>query len=96
MKKYTVNEVIIKVISIKGKCGAGLKVGDEFPLDLTVPAGMCGLAFANFVPLIEVLRYDGKWPWWEEGAKQVIYAQCTDPDNSVLFELRKGKLIEIV
>ncbi len=96
-KKYTVNSVVVKVLSIKGDCGAGMKVGNEFVLDgLTVPPGFCGLAYSQFCPLIECLRFNAKWPWWDVEPDKIITAQCTDPVNSVLFELKKGKPTEIV
>ena len=78
-------DVIAKVISQKGTCEAGHKVGDEFVIGQSTPTGMCSWAFYTLFPFAEVLQYGGSFPW-EKAGKAVI--ACPDPTNSVVFELR--------
>jgi uncharacterized repeat protein (TIGR04076 family) len=78
-------EIIARVISQKGTCEAGHKVGDEFVIGQSTPAGMCAWAFYTLFPFAEVLQFGGSFPW-EKPGKTVI--ACPDPTNSVVFELR--------
>ena len=49
------SDVIAEVISRKGICEAGHKVGDKFIIgQLTTPA-LCSWAFHSFLPFAEVL-----------------------------------------
>lgn len=80
-------EVTAKVISQKGTCSAGHKVGDEFVIgDKTTP-GMCSWAFYTLFPFAEVLQFGGSFPW-EENPNRATVA-CPDPSNPVVFELRR-------
>ena len=79
-------DVIAKVISQKGTCEAGHKVGDEFVIGQSTPAGMCSWAFYTLFPFAEVLQFGGSFPWEKHG-KAII--ACPDPTNSVVFELRR-------
>ena len=78
--------IIAKVISQKGKCEAGHKVGDEFIIDQTTREGMCSWAFYTLFPFAEVLQYGGSFPWEKPGRAIVA---CPDPSNPVVFELRR-------
>ncbi|MEA1959418.1 MAG: TIGR04076 family protein [Chloroflexota bacterium] len=78
-------EVIARVISQKGECVAGHKVGDEFVMGETTPPGMCSWAFYTLFPFTETLKFGGKFPWEDEGVATVA---CPDPANPVVFELR--------
>ena len=78
-------DVIAKIISQKGHCEAGHKVGDEFVIGQSTPPGMCSWAFYTLFPFAEVLQYGGSLPW-EQPGKAVV--ACPDPSNPVVFELR--------
>jgi uncharacterized repeat protein (TIGR04076 family) len=78
-------DIIAKVISQKGHCEAGHKVGDEFVIGQTTTAGMCSWAFYTLFPFAEVLQFGGSFPW-EQPGKAVV--ACPDPANPVVFELR--------
>ena len=78
-------DVIAKVISQKGNCEAGHKLGDEFVIGQSTPAGMCSWAFYTLFPFAEVLQFGGSFPWEKPGRATVA---CPDPSNPVVFELR--------
>lgn len=80
-------EVIAEVISQRGTCAAGHKVGDKFVIGDKTPAGMCSWAFYTLFPFAEVLQYGGAFPW--EGDPNKTTVACPDPDNPVVFELRR-------
>lgn len=79
------SNIIAKVISQKGHCEAGHKVGYEFVIGQTTKDGLCSWAFYTLFPFAEVLQYGGSFPW-EEPGKAVV--ACPDPSNPVVFELR--------
>ena len=80
-------EVIAKVISQRGTCAAGHKVGDRFVIGDKTPAGMCSWAFYTLFPFAEVLQYGGAFPWEKDPDRTTVV--CPDPDNPVVFELRR-------
>ena len=82
-------QVSIKVISQKGHCEAGHKVGDQWLVGEKTPQGMCIYAFASLFPLITPLMYGGAYPW--EKDPDMTTAACPDGQNPVLFELRRVK-----
>jgi uncharacterized repeat protein (TIGR04076 family) len=79
--------LIAKVVSQKGTCQAGHKVGDEFVMGQETPAGMCSWAFYTLFPFAEVLQFGGSFPW--EGEPGTARVACPDPGNPVVFELRR-------
>ena len=82
-------EIIAKVISQKGTCEAGHRVGDELIIGQTTPANMCPWAFYTVFPSAKVLEFGGSFPW--EGDPDKARVVCPDPDNPVIFELRRVK-----
>jgi uncharacterized repeat protein (TIGR04076 family) len=80
-------EVIAEVISQRGTCAAGHKAGDRFVIGDKTPAGMCSWAFYTLFPFAGVLQYDGAFPWESDPNKTTV--ACPDPDNPVVFELRR-------
>ena len=80
-------DVKAKVISQKGHCAAGHKVGDEYELGEATPAGMCPFAYFGMFPSAMVLQYGGSFPW-EEDQEMTTFA-CQDAENPVVFELRR-------
>ena len=83
-------EVIAKVISQNGTCTAGHRVGDEFIIGQTTPPGICSWAFYTLFPFAEVLQFGGSFPWEKDSNKATI--ACPDPENPVIFELRREPL----
>ena len=80
-------EVIARVVSQKGTCEAGHKVGDEFIVGEILSSGMCSWAFCSLFPFSTVLQFGGSLPW--ESDPDVTTVACPDPDNPVVFELRR-------
>ena len=81
-------KIIAKVISQKGACEAGHKVGDEFVIaPLKTPAGMCPWSFVTLFPFAEPLQFGGTFPWEKDPSKARV--ACPDADNPVVFELRR-------
>jgi len=80
--------VIARVISQKGTCEAGHKVGDEFAVFPT-PAGVCPFAYCAVFPFATVLQYGGAFPWETDPDKTT--AACPDAENPVVFELRRTR-----
>ena len=80
-------DVIAKVISQKGTCEAGHKVGDEFILGMATPPGMCPYAYQAIFAPSEVLKFGGSLPWEKDPDK--AHAACPDADNPVVIELRR-------
>jgi len=82
-----VSDVIARVISQKGTCEAGHKVGDEFAIGQTTSPGMCSWAFHTLFPMAEVLQFGGSFPWEKDPDKAIV--ACPDAENPVVFELRR-------
>ena len=82
--------VIARVISQKGTCEAGHRVGDEFVIDQKAPPGLCSWAFYTLFPFAEVLQFGGSFPWEKDPNKTTV--ACPDPANPVIFELRREPL----
>jgi len=80
------SQVIARVISQTGSCAAGHRVGDEFVIGQTTPAGLCSWAYYSLFPFAEVLQFGGSFPWEESSEKTTV--ACPDPENPVVFELR--------
>ena len=83
-------DVIARVISQKGTCEAGHRVGDEFIIGQKAPPGICSWAFYTLFPFAEVLQFGGSFPWEKDPKK--AYIACPDPANPVVFELRHDPL----
>ena len=82
-------KVVAKVISQKGTCVAGHKVGDEFVIGDTTSSGLCSWAFYTLFPFASVLQYGGIFPW--EGNTDKSIVACPDPGNPVVFELKRAR-----
>ncbi len=89
------NKVIVTVKSVKGKCPAGLKVGDKIVLiGDNVEEGndkVCLLGMYAIWPLINTMVWAGKIPpdspFYVD--KDTVVASCPDSKNLVVFEMRK-------
>jgi len=80
------SEVVAEVISQKGTCETGHKVGDNFVIGQLTPPAFCSWAFNSLFPFAEVLQFGGSFPWENEKNKATV--ACPDPENPVVFELR--------
>jgi len=82
-------KVSIRVVSQKGTCAAGHKVGDRWVVNEKTPEGLCIFAFGSLFPFLQVLMYGGSFPW--ESDPDVTTVACPDADNPVVFELRRWR-----
>jgi uncharacterized repeat protein (TIGR04076 family) len=80
------SDVIATVVSQKGTCAAGHKVGDEFTIGQKTPPGVCAWAFHGLFPFAEVIQFGGTFPW--ETTPGTATVACPDGDNPVVFQLR--------
>ena len=85
-------DVKVRVISQRGDCGQGHKVGDEFVVKSAngsrhTPAGICLSAFNALYPALRALAFGGSMPWAED--PDVSTCACPDGENPVIFELRR-------
>ena len=80
-------EVVAKVVSQKGFCGAGHKVGDEWLIGNKTPDGICLSAFQALLPNARVLMFGGAFPW--DSDPDVNTVACPDAANPVVLELRR-------
>ena len=80
------SDIIAEVISQKGTCAAGHKVGDKFTIGQQTVPNLCSWAFYSLFPFAEVLQFGGSFPWENERSKATV--ACPDPENPVVFELR--------
>ena len=80
-------EVRARVISQKGTCEGGHKLGDEFVIGEKAPPELCSWAFYSLLPFASVLQFGGSFPWEKDPDKTTV--ACPDPANPVVFELRR-------
>jgi uncharacterized repeat protein (TIGR04076 family) len=83
-------DVQITVISQKGVCGAGHKVGDQWIVSGVTPAGFCNAAFSILYPNIRMFRFGGILPWTKD--PDTYNVSCDDPENPVVFELKRIRM----
>ena len=83
-------DVAVKVISQKGHCAQGHKVGDEWVIkNYCTPAGICMGAFDSIFPVCAVLSFGGEFPWSSD--PDITTVVCSDAENPVVFELKRLK-----
>jgi uncharacterized repeat protein (TIGR04076 family) len=83
-----VKAVKAKVISVKGTCGNGHKVGDVVTFtESGVEGHICIHALYSMLPAVFAMLYDVKFPWLENPEKKTH--PCTDAANPVVFEIEK-------
>jgi len=79
-------EVTVK--SQKGICAFGHKVGDKIIFDgKSIKGDICYSALMTLLPKIYAMRYGAEFPWAEN--KDIIHNACPDPENPVVFEIRR-------
>jgi uncharacterized repeat protein (TIGR04076 family) len=82
-------KIIVKVISQKGICQFGHKVGDTVIFDgETIQGRICVSALYSFLPKVFALRYGANFPWLKED-KNISTHACPDAFNPTVFEIRR-------
>lgn len=81
-------DVLVRVMSQKGECAAGHKVGDEIFFDgKTVQGKICISALYSILPKVFAMRYGAHFPWLSD--PDVATHACPDAQNPVVFEIRR-------
>lgn len=81
-------KIVARVISVRGHCGFGHKVGDEVVFDgETVQGRVCMSALYSFLPKVFAMHYGVEFPWLAD--KNVSTHACPDAYNPVVFEIRR-------
>ncbi len=84
-------KIIARVVSQKGTCGFGYKVGDEVVFDgETIQGRICMSALYSFLPKVYAMRYGATFSWLK-GNKDVAGHACPDAANPVVFEICRIK-----
>jgi uncharacterized repeat protein (TIGR04076 family) len=85
-----VSTIEVTVKKQEGKCAFGHKVGDKIVFDgKSVKGSICYSALMVLLPKVYAMRYDVMFPWAKD--KDVICNVCPDPENPVVFEIRRLK-----
>ena len=80
-------KVKAEVVGLKGTCNAGHKVGDTFDLSCWDSGGMCGWLYHALFPTLNVMQFDGSYPW---GADETIF-NCPDSYNLLTVKVQRVK-----
>ena len=82
------HQVTGEIISIKGSCGWGHKVGDKFEISCHDTAGLCGFFYHSLFPTLQMMQFGGATPWARD--KNVAELECPDRQNSVKIRLTRS------
>jgi uncharacterized repeat protein (TIGR04076 family) len=74
------------VISIKGNCSAGHKIGDNFEINCYKAGNLCGFFYHNIFPNLQTYEYGGKMPWWQG---ESLILSCPDPHNLLTIKIER-------
>jgi len=81
-------DIEVKVKSMKRTCRFGHKVGDIIRFDgKTIKGDICYSALTVLLPKVYSMRYGAEFPWAED--RDAIENACPDPENQVVFEIRR-------
>ncbi|MFC2157618.1 TIGR04076 family protein [Acidobacteriota bacterium] len=81
-------KVEAKVISQKGSCDMGHKVGDTALFtEAGVEGKICIHALYSMMPAVFAMLFDSKFPWLKD--PDVKTHACPDAYNPVVFEIRR-------
>ncbi len=84
------NQVTVEVISQKGTCAMGHKVGDMiYFAEKEIDGQICIHALYAILPMVFAMMYDARFPWLED--PDVSTSACPDAANPVVFEISRKK-----
>ena len=83
-----IKKVKAKVISQKGTCALGHKVGDviEFT-EMGVSGKICIHALYSMIPAVFAMMFESQFPWLEDPDTKTH--ACPDAHNPVVFEITR-------
>ena len=83
-----IQEIRAKVMSVKGTCGLGHKVGDVVKFtEAGVEGKVCIHALYSMLPAVFAMMYEARFPWLEDPEKKTH--ACPDAANPVVFEIAR-------
>ncbi len=89
-REFAPYKVVCRVVSQKGHCDFGHRVGDEIVFDgRTVRGEMCLHAMYSMMPKIFAMRYGAQFPWLEN--PDVSIHACPDAHNPVVFQVTRTR-----
>jgi len=77
--------VRMRIIEVRKACPHGHRVGDEWLVDGSTPAGICMGSFGACLPYLTALRFGASFPW--EDREGTIAIGCPDHVNQVVWRL---------
>ena len=81
--------VIAKVISQKGTCTLGHKVGDVVKFcESGVEGKICIHALYSMLPAVFAMMYNAEFPWLKDPDKKTH--ACPDAANPLIFEIKRS------
>lgn len=86
--------VEVTVVSQKGKCAFGHKVGDKIVFDgRSVKGDVCYGALLGILPRVYALRFGAEFPFakMSSGDSEALCSACVDADNPVVFKIHRIK-----
>jgi uncharacterized repeat protein (TIGR04076 family) len=84
-----VKEVRAKVVSVRGTCELGHKVGDVVVFtDKGVAGPLCVHALYSMMPKVFAMMFNGEFPWAADHPDTLTHP-CPDAANPVVFELTR-------
>jgi uncharacterized repeat protein (TIGR04076 family) len=75
-----------EVVSVKGECSAGHKVGDKLELTCWDCGGLCGFFYHDIFPNLSVMQFGGSYPW---SSGDELTLECPDRENVVTLRIRR-------
>jgi uncharacterized repeat protein (TIGR04076 family) len=85
-------EIVIDVKDQQGTCAAGHRIGDRIIIENVKERGhICPTALHTLYPYIYAMKYGAEFPWAKDDKIRIA---CPDLENPVVFELRRGKIMD--
>jgi len=81
-------DIEVTVKSVKGTCHFGCKPGDKIYFNgKTIKGNVFYSALMAILPKVYAMQYGAEFPWAKN--KDTIHNVCPDPENPVLFEIKR-------
>ncbi|MFC1823419.1 TIGR04076 family protein [Thermodesulfobacteriota bacterium] len=81
-----IDALYAEVVSVKGNCSAGHRVGDKFRIGCWDTGGLCGFFYHDIFPTLGVMQFGGTYPW---GSADELTLECPDRENAVTLKLSR-------
>jgi len=83
-----ITSVEVKVISQKGTCGLGHKIGDVVKItESGIEGKICIHALYSMLPAVFAMMFEAQFPWLKDPDKKTH--ACPDAYNPVVFEIMR-------